>query len=1039
MSGNKEFWAVYPYSEDNSYEGSSIVTVIPSQQTGSEGNFADDAFPAVGRSNSLTMPFWNICGGIKFFVSRSDIKSVTFKGNAGETLAGIIRVAFNADGKPEVAEVLDGKTEVTLNAPDGGTFKAGKSYFITLLPTALDGGFTMTFNTADEKGTFSSDKAQTVKRSIFGVLKNIDSKVSEWESTVVEPEWVDLGMSVKWATYNVGATKPEEFGDYFAWGEIEPKSVYDWTTYKWCNGNSTSLTKYNTSSSYGTVDNKTILAPEDDAANVNWGGSWRMPTYEEWKEMIDNCTWTWTTQNGVNGRLVTGPNGKSIFLPAAGYRSYADLYYEGSSGCYWSSSLDTDYPNMAWNPVFGSGNVRWMRYVRYHGFSIRPVYGEFIPVSSITLDKNSLELMVGDSAQLTATISPSNATAPAVYWKSEDKSIVTVDQDGKISALAEGSTTVTAYSSNGLGASCVVTVKEKTPRGWDVFIWHDVSFPNDLPTIASYTGKSGTARAPRLGITKADNNLNISQEEANVWILGDPEVNMSYDDFCVNYDIANPKLILDKRYDNYGKEPGATLPDKDRAVLVSIADINTYYSSSGTGLSLTTSSPTSWQQSVLTVNLKIDKTFIPLNDYETHYVYVLYPAKDNTKNIDVVVKFSFTVEPHVHNWTILRKYNYNAFWTLNTDCLAGLQDQLVEPKPNADAYYGNEPYATYGAVRFKFADEYDMRTAFVEHFTDNAQCWKNANEESIYVFKIYNYRNDVVDIVDGDACAVKGNESGYATVTISGADLRKMADPASGIMSPLIFVRWPAGLSDGKDILVQVTELCRSVAGTAVNNLSTWDYGKTYVQAYYYVILTDVSKSFEAVDLGLPSGLKWASYNVGATKPEEYGDYYAWGETEPKVDYSWETYKFELGTDYRGPFSKYVTLSKYGAVDNKTVLDPEDDAAHVNWGEDWRMPTDEEWKELWNNCTLTWTSNYNGTRVKGVVVSSSNGNSIFLPAAGSRDNTYITYSGSYGFYWSSSVYTDDPSYACGFAGSSGSIYTGYNDRYYGFSIRPVCP
>ena len=1032
MSGSQDFWAVYPYSSENSCDGSSITTIISHQQTGVEGNFSDDVFPAMGKSSSLTMPFWNICGGIKFYVSRADIKSVTFKGNNGETLAGKVKVAFNADGHPEVAEVIQSQAEVTLTAPDGGTFKAGKYYYLTLLPGALKRGFTMTFATASETGALTSDKPQTVKRSFFGTLKNVDAKVTEWESDVPIPEYVDLGLSVKWATFNLGASKPEDYGDYYAWGEIEQKTNYSWSTYKWCNGSEQKLTKYCTKSSSwdssAPMDNKNILDPEDDAASANWGGDWRLPTDEDWTELRTNCTWTWTTQNGVNGRLVKAKNGNSIFLPAAGIRDDTSLYNVGSYGCYWSSSLNAGYPNRAWYVDFNSGNVRGNYINRHFGFSIRPVYGEFIPVSSITLDKNSLELVIGNSAKLTATISPSNATLPDIHWVSGDNSIASVDQYGNISALAEGSTTVTAYSSNGLGASCVVTVKKNSPKGWDVFIWHDVTFPNELPATASYTGKSGTARAPRLGVTKVDKDLNVTEDESSMWILRDSEVNMSYESFAANYDLSNPKLILDKRYDNYGKEPGATLPDKDRAVLVSIADINTYYSSSGTGLSLTTSSPTSWQQSVLTVNLKIDKTFIPLNDYDTHYVYVLYPAKDNTKNIDVVIKFSLTVEPHVHDWTILKKYNNNTFWTLNHDYIEGTQDLLIEPKPSADAYYGNEPYATYGAVRFKFADEYDMRTAFVEHFTDNAQCWKNANEESIYVFKIYNYKNNVVDIVDGDASAVKGNESGYATVTISGADLKKMANPASGIMSPFIFVRWPAGLSDGKDILVQVTELCRSVAGTAVNDLRLSDYGKTYVQAYYYVILTDVSKTFEAVDLGLPSGLKWASFNVGATKPEEYGDYFAWGETKPKKDYSWSTYTFELGTDYKGPFSKYVTDPTYGTVDNKTALDPEDDAASANWGGNWRMPTYEEFYELLMNCTWTWTDDYNGTGIAGRVVTASNGNSIFLPAAGST-----------GHYWSSSINSYYPSFAVYFGFNSDDVYWSDSSRSYGLSVRPVCP
>ena len=159
-------------------------------------------------------------------------------------------------------------------------------------------------------------------------------------------EYVDLGLSVKWATCNVGATKPEEYGDYFAWGETQPKSNYDWSTYKYCNGSYKTLTKYNNSSSYGTVDNKTTLDLSDDAARANWGGSWRMPTRAEQDELRNNCTWTWTTQNGVNGYKVTSKsNGNSIFLPAAGYRDDSSLNNAGSTGYYWSSSLYTDNPN----------------------------------------------------------------------------------------------------------------------------------------------------------------------------------------------------------------------------------------------------------------------------------------------------------------------------------------------------------------------------------------------------------------------------------------------------------------------------------------------------------------------------------------------------------------------------------------------------------------------------------------------------------------------------------------------------------------------
>ena len=184
-----------------------------------------------------------------------------------------------------------------------------------------------------------------------------------------------MPSGLKWSTCNVGAATPEEYGDYFAWGETEPKEEYSWSTYKYCNGSSSTLTKYCSKSSYGKdgfTDSKTVLDPEDDAATANCGGVWRMPTTEEQQELVDNCTWTWTTQNGVNGYKVTGPNGNSIFLPAAGFMDNSSRYKAGSYGVYWSSSLNTD-KNYAYSVDFLSDYVFWVYYSRDGGRSVRPV------------------------------------------------------------------------------------------------------------------------------------------------------------------------------------------------------------------------------------------------------------------------------------------------------------------------------------------------------------------------------------------------------------------------------------------------------------------------------------------------------------------------------------------------------------------------------------------------------------------------------------------------------------------------------------------
>ena len=202
----------------------------------------------------------------------------------------------------------------------------------------------------------------------WGENIELDATINEKEEETPDyngHEYVDLGLSVKWATCNVGATTPEEYGDYFAWGEVEPKTTYNRDTYKYYDGSN--FTKY-------TGSDKTVLDPEDDAATVNWGGAWRMPTLGEFIELENNCTWTWTTQNDVNGYKVVGPNGNSIFLPAAGHMDGGTLYDARVIGNYWSSSLDADSPGRAYLVNFGLSDVGWDNGgSRYYGRSVRPV------------------------------------------------------------------------------------------------------------------------------------------------------------------------------------------------------------------------------------------------------------------------------------------------------------------------------------------------------------------------------------------------------------------------------------------------------------------------------------------------------------------------------------------------------------------------------------------------------------------------------------------------------------------------------------------
>ncbi len=217
----------------------------------------------------------------------------------------------------------------------------------------------------------------------------IETEVSEPTGYENGYGYVDLGLpsGTLWATCNVGADSPEEYGDYFAWGETEPKDYYYWDSYQWMTEGMSSwrgVNKYTIEdwqtdavwyNEYGEFvgDGKTTLDLEDDAANANWGGDWRMPTTADRNELRNYCAWVWSSLNGVKGYKVIGPNENSIFLPAAGcYLS--DLYDVGFGGSYWSSSLVSDHSGNAYLLYFDSSDVGWNHVSdRYFGHSVRPV------------------------------------------------------------------------------------------------------------------------------------------------------------------------------------------------------------------------------------------------------------------------------------------------------------------------------------------------------------------------------------------------------------------------------------------------------------------------------------------------------------------------------------------------------------------------------------------------------------------------------------------------------------------------------------------
>lgn len=253
--------------------------------------------------------------------------------------------------------------------------------------------------TVDQKGLVTV-KPNLIygKATIYAQIAGTSIKKS-CTVTVDDPSlYVDLDLpsGTLWATMNVGAKSPEDYGNYYAWGETKAygeedksnthnysyngsytKAKYIWDTYKWSNGtNYKTLTKYNTNSSYGTVDNVKTLYLADDAAYVNWGAKWRMPNSDEIKELINYCVWTWTVVNGTRGYKVSSKKNvlKYIFLPASGCRAGGSLYYDVTNGYYWSSSIESsDYPYNAFLISMSQSGASCEGYARSTGYPIRPV------------------------------------------------------------------------------------------------------------------------------------------------------------------------------------------------------------------------------------------------------------------------------------------------------------------------------------------------------------------------------------------------------------------------------------------------------------------------------------------------------------------------------------------------------------------------------------------------------------------------------------------------------------------------------------------
>ena len=796
-------------------------------------------------------------------------------------------------------------------------------------------------------------------------VSDVDSVTfKEWTGPIVSYDYVDLGLSVKWATCNIGATSPEEFGNYFAWGETQPKAEYTAANYKWYDA-AGSVLKYNIWKSIGSVDMKYRLDADDDAAHVLLGEGWRIPTISDFEELINNTRMSIVEQNGVKGLIFTSyENGNSIFMPLAGEFWKSDTlgineyayYTTNTLICYNEDNSGYIYSFIA-DARNGSQRYGYSSYNRVGGLPIRPVYSpkttfddNVLSVSGVKLYNDTIMLEVGESYWMDATV---NCNSSDIYLRpkfiSSDDSVVSVTGDGKLLAVAPGWCVITA-SWGDFSASCVVIVNKFVP----VIEYVDLGLSVNWATCnigASSPEKPGGNYAWGEIATKSEYVWTNYKHCAGTYnaltkYVWNPE------HVADSLEIDN-KLVLDPEDDAaivlWGDDWRMPTNDQFKELMENCIwnwiDYDGY-----SGYRVTSNVPGYEKNSI----------FLPSN---TEYGGVYYWTSDLSMKDD---RYAMTFADGECDVPLPRQYGFNIRPVRPSDTYVAPSNDFALSADSLELFEGQTEYLT-AKMNGKELDGYTL----IWFSTDTSVVVVSANGE------------------------LKAVGAGRAIITAS----LSSTETASCLV--IVNAREP-------------------------------------IEQY--------------VDLGL--SVKWATCNLGASYPEQYGDYYAWGETEPyyygsaqypkwkegKEDgYSWRSNKYAVTDDEDNTlltkYNRHSSLGLDGFVDYKIVLEYDDDAASVKLGSSWRTPTGQEFQELIDNCIWIETEMCG---VEGYLITSAvpgyEDKSIFMPYTGDYWYTELEeYSG--GFYWTSSLYSGNSQGAEYF--SLESIETSAYYRFVGGTIRPV--
>ncbi|MBQ6204853.1 MAG: hypothetical protein IJK46_12255, partial [Prevotella sp.] len=883
------------------------------------------------------------------------------------------------------------KDEVTVGFVIGDSTTIDKDHyrFILSKKTNLGGTFFDKLDVYDNIGYYYRAFVDTGDTVFYGKARHYGY------------EMVDLGLSVKWANMNIGADQPSDYGNYYAWGETETKNDYSSSTYL-----------YRTNQNLG--EDMDIAGTDQDVAHVKMGNAWRMPNYSEMKELRDSCTWVRTSLDNVSGYRVTsnrkGYTDKSIFLPAAGYVKESSHDNVNLGGSYWTSSQGGNSSvfawTLSWHPDYNSGQLYYngsnvhppfgwdVATVRYYGRPVRAVAVPNIPTQDglvVNIATDSVKWNLNDTqAVLYGTLS---SMTPLT------KSITRGFIVGKNDSIVKGSPAVLYdlhHDTDMAGAYSEAIVVH------DNFGYWFRAYVDTGDTIFYGKARHYGLEIVDLGLPSGTRwaNMNVGasspEEYGDYYAWGETATKNDYSE--TTYQFSPTNLNIGENYNIMGTELDAAHVNMGNAwqmpSRVQIEELRDYCTWTWTSVNNVSGFRVTGPNK--------NSIFLPASGLMIG-TNRSYDSTDTNNSNHGGSYQSGTIgdDTSIYNWTLSWRYGYSS----------------------------STRYVNGGNVHPPFG--WDVATVRYYGRTIRAVFVSNTNAKDGTIMNIETLRG-TWNLNDSEA-TIYGKWSSTTAVNESGVNVGFIVGDSANIVmgndrADLRFTRHSTQ-NEGFQTTLPIS-----------GNMGYWyraylEYGDTVVYGTAYHV------GWEKVDLGLPSGTLWANMNVGASKPEDYGNYYAWGEVAVKETYTSENY-----------MNSGINLGYNG-----DIAGTNNDAAYINMGNNWKMPTQEQMEELRDKCSWIWTceNSVNGYRVVGP-----NGKYIFLPSVGYMSGSTLCSPGyssnrdDHGAsYWSSQCNTGNTSYGWslswryGYSSSTryvngGNVHPPFGwdvatVRYFGRSVRAV--